>query len=153
MRFWDSSAIAPLIVTESNTPRVRGLLESDPDVTVWWTSRVECWSAIARSRRNGSLDVSAERRARDRLETFLSNWTEIQPSEELRRLAGSLLLRHSLRAGDSLQLAAAITAAGVPPRVPIVSLDERLADAAVREGFATLPDDRQAVVGGGSTRR
>ena len=139
MRFWDSSALVPLTVTEPNTTRLETLLDADPEIAVWWTSRVECWSALARRRRDGTIDLPGERLAHDRLDDLAATWTEILPSDELRRVAGSLLLRHSLRAADSLQLSAAITAAGVPPRIPIVTLDERLAEAAAREGFATLP--------------
>jgi predicted nucleic acid-binding protein len=139
MRFWDSSAVFPLAVEEPNTSRVTALLRDDPEVAVWWTARVECWSGLARLRRLGVLDAAAERQARESLDALFSSWTEIEPADELRRLAGSLLLRHSLRAADALQLAAAITAAGVPPRIPLVTLDERLAEAAAREGFATLP--------------
>jgi predicted nucleic acid-binding protein len=139
MRFWDSSALVSLTVTEPNTAQVGTLLDEDPEITVWWASPVECWSALARRRRDGAMDLPGERDARDRLSELAATWTEILPSEELRRLAGSLLLRHPLRAADALQLAAAITAAGVPPRIPIVTLDERLAEAAAREGFPTLP--------------
>jgi hypothetical protein len=139
VRFWDSSAIFPLAVREPKTDRVVGLLEEDPEVTVWWSSRIECWSALARLRRNRVLDLTTERQARELFDTLFTTWSEVQPSDELRRLAGSLLLRHSLRTGDALQLAAAITAAGAPPRAPLVTLDERLADAAALEGFDILP--------------
>jgi len=47
-----------------------------------------------------------------------------------------LLRVHPLRAGDSLQLAAAIIAAEhEPATLEFVSLDERLNEAASREGF------------------
>ena len=138
MRFWDSSAIFPLAVREPQTDRVVRLLEGDPEVAVWWSSRLECWSALAQLRRSQVIDLTGERQARELFDTLFSEWSEIQPSDELRRLAGSLLFRHALRAGDAQQLAAAITAAGVPPRVPLVTLDERLADAAAREGFEIL---------------
>jgi predicted nucleic acid-binding protein len=43
---------------------------------------------------------------------------------------------HPLRAADALQLAAAVVAAeGIPASLSIVTLDERLAAAARREGF------------------
>lgn len=46
-----------------------------------------------------------------------------------------------LRAADSLQLAAAIVAAEREPvTLELVSLDERLADAAAREGFRVLAE-------------
>lgn len=46
----------------------------------------------------------------------------------------------STRAADALQLAAAIVATEhAPASLPFVSLDERLNDAAAREGFQVLP--------------
>jgi hypothetical protein len=59
----------------------------------------------------------------------------------LRDLAERLLRVHSLRAADSLQLAAAIIAAEREPvTLDLVSLDDRLNDAASREGFRVLGD-------------
>lgn len=139
MRFWDSSAIVPLVVGEPNTNALRELLESDEAMAAWWASPVEVWLALARRRRDGGIDAAGEREARQRVEELSAAWTEILPSEEVRALAGTLLLRHALRAAHALQLAAAITAAGVPPRAPFVTLDGRLAEAAAREGFTTLP--------------
>jgi hypothetical protein len=46
---------------------------------------------------------------------------------------------HPLRVADALQLAAAFVAAERrPPSLQIVTLDERLADAARKEGFALV---------------
>jgi hypothetical protein len=51
-----------------------------------------------------------------------------------------LLRVHDLRGGDALQLAAAIaTAEGDPATLDVVTLDERVALAARREGFRVLP--------------
>jgi hypothetical protein len=67
------------------------------------------------------------------------NWHEVAPSESLRRSAERLLRVHSLRAADSLQLAAALVAANHDPQsIEFVCLDARLAAAAQREGFAVL---------------
>ncbi len=50
-----------------------------------------------------------------------------------------LLRTHSLRAADALQLAAARAASEErPDTLPFVTLDERLALAAQREGFAVI---------------
>jgi hypothetical protein len=50
-----------------------------------------------------------------------------------------LLRVHPLRAADSLQLAAAVVASeGDPGELPFVCLDEKLAQAASREGFVCL---------------
>ncbi|HET6470416.1 MAG TPA: hypothetical protein VFG38_01165 [Pseudomonadales bacterium] len=52
-------------------------------------------------------------------------------------MAERIVRVHVLRAADAFQLAAALTAAvGDPSSVEFVSLDERLIEAAAREGFA-----------------
>ena len=66
-------------------------------------------------------------------------WEEIAPSEIVHSAAQRLLRNHSLRAADSLQLAAAWIASGQEPAaLEIVSLDERLNTAARRERFTVL---------------
>jgi hypothetical protein len=62
------------------------------------------------------------------------------PTAALRDEARRLLHRHTLRAADALQLASALVAAdGDPAGLPFVCLDDRLRDAARREGFPLLP--------------
>ena len=56
MRFWDSSAIIPLIVEESASARIRDVYESDRGMLVWWGTLVEGRSCLARHRAGtGSL--------------------------------------------------------------------------------------------------
>ncbi len=58
------------------------------------------------------------------------------PTNALRNAAERMLRVHALRAADALQLAAALTAAADDPAtLDFVSLDQRLKDAAAREGF------------------
>ena len=74
-----------------------------------------------------------------RLEALRDAWAEIQPSDRVRTFAVRVLRTHPLRAGDALQLAAAIAAAeDHPATLPFVTLDERLGEAAEREGFVVL---------------
>ncbi len=75
-----------------------------------------------------------------RLELMSKTWDEIAPSDEIRGTAEKLLRVHDLRAGDGLQLAAAIAAAeGQPGEMEFVCLDQRLNLAAALEGFRLLP--------------
>jgi hypothetical protein len=54
-------------------------------------------------------------------------------------MASRLLRVHPLRAADALQLAAALAAAkGDPSSLDVVCLDQRLSEAARREGFRVL---------------
>ena len=141
MRFWDTSAIIPLIVREPHSDALRGLLEQDTGMVVWWATRVECVSAISRRARESTLDPEGEVSARELLNGLSESWTGAQPTARLRNLAEQVLATHPLRAADALQLAAALTWCGEQPQDrPFVSLDERLRNAAARSGFVLLPD-------------
>ena len=136
MRFWDASAIVPLLVSESATAELLDLLEKDRAMAVWWGTPIECTSAIARREREGALGAADATSALERLESLAAAWHEVLPLDPVRRTAQRLLRVHALRTADSLQLAAAICAAEhEPSALPFVSLDERLNDCAAREGF------------------
>ena len=79
MRFWDASAIVPLIMTEATTKPLQGLAAADPALLVWWGTEVECASAIARLEREGALDSPAVIEAFDRLKRLAEGWHEVDP--------------------------------------------------------------------------
>jgi len=136
MKFWDSSAIVPLLVNESTSKAALRELERDVDVLAWWGTEVECASALCRLERNGGLDERGLQEAIARLNDVAPSWQVIQPTSRIRAVAVRLLRIHPLRSADALQLAAALEAAEDEPRtLPFVTLDERLARSAVREGF------------------
>lgn len=136
VNFWDTSAIAPLLVTEPASALVRAILKRDVAMLVWWVTPVECLSAIARREREGAFSVGEARQARSLLESLRVAWSEVLPTDPVRDHAARLLLRHPLRAADALQLAAAMTwASGEPRGQGFCTLDERLAEAARGEGF------------------
>lgn len=139
MIFWDASAIVPLLAAEPATPRMQALAKEDPDMLVWWGSQVECVSALSRLEREAALDVKGISLAFDRLRQFADGWHEIEASETVRENALRFLRVHPLRAADALQLAAAFAAAERrPASLQVVTLDERLADAARKEGFVLI---------------
>lgn len=138
MRFWDSSAIVPLLVLEASSKAVMASYELDPEVIVWWATEVECVSALARLEREGGLTASSMGEGVRRLEGLARSWREIQPVVTVRQVAIRLLRVHPLRTADAFQLAAAIVATDRrPATLPFVTLDGRLAQAAEREGFST----------------
>jgi predicted nucleic acid-binding protein len=137
VKFWDASAIVPLLVAEELTRRLQALAAKDSAMLVWWGSLVECISALARLERDGALDVRAMTLALHRLRQLSGGWHEVDPSDEIREAAARFLRVHPLRAADALQLAAAFAAAERrPASLEIVTLDDRLANAARKEGFA-----------------
>lgn len=140
MKFWDASAVVPLLLTEPQRAGLLDALERDPVMLVWWGTPVECVSAIARREREGDLTLADATAAIGRLRALALSWDEILPSEAVRGIAQRLLRVHALRAADSLQLAAALVAAERDPAtLPLVSLDQRLSEAATREGFTIEP--------------
>jgi uncharacterized protein len=137
LRFWDSSAIVPLTIAEPSTEALQATAAQDPVMCVWWATEIECVSALSRLEREGGLTETATTVALERLDSLTEAWNEVQATDALRGAARRLLRVHALRAADALQLAAAVVAAeGLPASLDIVTLDERLAAAARREGFA-----------------
>ena len=139
MKFWDSSAVVSLLVAEPGTRAAQTLLREDQGIVVWWATPVECASAIARLEREGALDEGAANEAFDRLAGLAGAWHEIEATDLLRETAVRCLRVHPLRAGDAVQLAAALVAAqGRPSTLDVVTRDERLAAALRREGFRVI---------------
>jgi uncharacterized protein len=140
VRFWDSCAIIPLLTKELFSPSIRRIFDEDAVMVTWWGTVVECSSAIAKMRRTGKVSIEDEMRVREKLDAMAEKWSEIAASSEVRNTARLLLRRHTLFAGDSLQLAAALVCCGYRPEGAIfVCLDQRLRDAADGEGFTVLP--------------
>lgn len=136
MRYWDSSALVPLLLEESRTGALQELLSADREVVTWWGSRVECHSAVYRHVHAGRLDAAVAAAAEAVLAALAGRWLEIGGSEIVRETAERLLRGHPLRTGDALQLAGAIVASDFrPSTLEIVCCDHRLATAARREGF------------------
>ena len=139
MRFWDSSAIVPLMIVEPGSARVRNWFDSDSEIIVWTLTRVELLSAIARLRREDSRSATILTVVRRNIMRAWDGWSEITNVELVRRHAERLVESYPLRAADALQLGAALIAAeGEPANLDLVTLDHNLADAAEREGFAVF---------------
>jgi hypothetical protein len=140
MKFWDSSAIIPLCLNEAYSEKIVSLIKGDEDIIVWWATRIECLSALARRRREGALTVEAELAAKTVLSRLSEAWSEVLPGEQVRQRAERLLSVHPLRAADALQLAAALVwGEEMPQGLGLVCLDQNLREAALKEGFEVLP--------------
>jgi uncharacterized protein len=138
LKFWDSSAVVPLLVSETMSRSLQALYEVDPVMVAWWATEIECTSAIARRQRLGRLREDVVTEALARLDALKAGWHEVEPGEEVRESAKRLLRVHDLRTADALQLAAAFfVAEGRPSTLEFVSLDDRLLAVARREGFST----------------
>lgn len=141
MRFWDASALIPLCLQERQSTALKRLAQEDESLAVWWGSSVECLSAFARLRREAVLSETEEEQARVILRALQGSVTEIEPTPTVREQAGRVLRLHPLRAADALQLAAALVwCQGDPLQHGFICLDQRLREAARREGFTVFPN-------------
>jgi len=139
MRFWDSSAIVPLLVDQPATAGQQALLKADSSMIVWWMSESECFSALARLEREGALNNKGFLEAAARLDALSTNWLVVSAIEAVKQEVRRILRVHPLRCADAFQLAAAtIASERAPSSLCLVTLDERLALAASKEGFETL---------------
>ena len=139
MKFWDSSAILPLLLDERTSASVAAVYEDDERQIVWCLTEVEAVSALARRERQGGRPVDVER-ARTTLKILSERWEEVTSVESVRTRAIRLLGTHGLRAADALQLAAALVFCDERTEsLPFVCLDDRLAEAARKERFPVLP--------------
>jgi predicted nucleic acid-binding protein len=139
VRFWDASAIVPLVAFEKETGDCRTLLAGDTDIVVWLLTPVEVISALTRRLRENSLKPNEFGKAKEQLAALEKAWSEVISVEQVRERARRLLETHPLRAADSLQLAAALlTSEENPQGFSFVTLDRRLGAAAEREGFQVL---------------
>ena len=136
MRFWDSSAIVPLLVLEKETEQCIKAFQSDQVVLVWTMSKVEVFSALCRRFREGALKEVDFDSAKKRMNDFFDTAFEIISVPKVKDRALRLLQVHPLRAADAMQLAAVLVATQEDTsRMPIMSFDDRLTLAAKREGF------------------
>jgi predicted nucleic acid-binding protein len=144
VRFWDTSALIPLVVAEAASARAAHWLREDPNVVVWTLTRVELLSALARRRRS---EPTAERHlvtARREILRAWDAWSEIAVVESVRRYAERIVETHALSAADALQIGAALVAAdNHPSGLEFVTFDASQAVAAEREGFPVLTLDRR----------
>lgn len=139
MRFWDASAIVPLVCREAQSARCRSWLRADAVVIVWAFAATEIVSALARKRRDGVLKPAVLMHAKQRLLKLGNAWSEVVQYDAVRARARRLLETHPLRAADALHLAAALVAFEERTTgIEFVTFDDRLSDAAEKEGFLVL---------------
>lgn len=139
MKFWDTSALVPLITKEERTPDCQRIIGTDRNVAVSFITPLELTSTIWKRGRRW-IDQAAFRRSLFKIAEFESNWTNVDDAEDILKLARQLITLYVLRSSDAIQLAAALHLVDDHPEdLPFVSLDNDLRRAARSEGFAVLP--------------
>jgi predicted nucleic acid-binding protein len=139
LRFWDTSAVIPLISEEATPDVLNDLLREDRETSAWWGTWPECAVAISRFKRESIFDEESEEKARAALDTLAADWTEIEPTDDILLSVSLLSQDHPLKTADMLQLAAALRRCeGATSDAEFVCPDDRLRQAAWDEGFSVL---------------
>lgn len=133
MRYFDASALAKRYVREKGSVKVRRLLSEGLPATSRY-SAVEIASALARRAREGVISQDDRERTLAALQVDLSAMLIVELTAEVVMRAQALLQRHSLRAGDAVQLASCLhLREELEDDVSLVAFDERLVVAARKE--------------------
>jgi predicted nucleic acid-binding protein len=137
MRFWDSSALVPLVIRQRASAAADGWFGEDSAVALWALTPVEITSALWRHVREGAVAEDDALRAETRVDELVLSSYVVADLDTVSARGRRLLRVHALRAADASQLAAAILwAANAPQGRVFHTLDDRLAFAARREGFS-----------------
>jgi len=102
----------------------------------WWATPIEVRGALIRLHREGVISKPALQASRERLSGLLAASRCIEPVEIVRELALAQLDRFPLKAGDALQLAAALVWCRQRPHSRLfICNDRQLSSAAYELGF------------------
>ena len=135
LRYFDASALMKRYVREPGSVTVRRLLALGGAATSR-LSEVEVASALARRVREGTVSAGERDRAVAALAVDVAAMLVVEVTADLAAQARTLLERYPLRASDALQLASCLyVQAQVGDQVPLVAFDDRLIEAARREGI------------------
>ena len=138
--YCDTSALLKLYLPEPGSDEFNEVVEGRGDVIVSDLAVTEFISALARSRRQGSLPRDAARRLQHAILGRLDQgvYHRVELTRDVHRRAEQFLLslpETRLRAADALHLALATSARAAS----LASFDARLAAAARAVGLATYP--------------
>ena len=139
MRYWDASALVPLIVAEPDSRKMWERLAEDDRIATWVWSYTEIASAVERRARHRIISQEQRLLMLNRLLLLAQSWDEVTDVLAVRSRANALLARHPLRAADAGQLGAALLLQEqlVSP-LTFVCLDRNLSIAASDEGLHVL---------------
>jgi hypothetical protein len=102
-------------------------------------SAIEVASALARRERERAFTAVERDRGLKRLNADLAAWILVELTAELTGDAQTLLVRHSLRSGDAVQLASCLyLQRETGERISFAAFDDRLATAAHAEGLTLV---------------
>jgi len=137
---FDASTLVKLLLDEDDSETVGVLWTDTVDPFASIVGYPELRGSISRALRGGRIMPDAYPTVRLELEQLWGSVVEIRLEGTLPHLAGALADRHGLGVLDAIHLASALSIATPTDRPTFVTFDRRLAEAALAEGLAVLPE-------------
>jgi predicted nucleic acid-binding protein len=139
MLYWDTSALFAFLITEKHSAKLRSLVQQQGSSTAYTAiiTPLEFESAIQRRLSERTLNLREADRARLFGVDFRKQAYLVPLDQNALDTALHLQKIYGLRPGDAIQLASARLGTDNPSRVVFLCLDEKLTEAAKREGFQT----------------
>lgn len=138
--YFDASAMVKLLLVEEDSATAGRLWAQATEPFVSIVGYAELRGSVSRAARGGRIADEDHPTARLELERMWGTLAAIRLDGRLARLAGSLADRHALTALDAIHLASALSLREPGEDVAFVTFDRRLAEAALAEGLAVLPE-------------
>ncbi len=137
MLYWDTSALFAFLITEKRSQKLRAFVEAQ-EISKAYTSIItplELESAFQRRLSERTLTLKEADEAKLFAIDFRKKAFLIPLDQNTLDTALHLQKIYMLRPGDAIQLASARLGTNNPARVVFLCTDEKLTDAARREGF------------------
>ena len=135
----ESSAVLAWLFGEPGASAVTRILENSDAVIVSELTLLECERAVIRGLGLKELNRAEAERIRARLREAAEIWNVWRFSREILQRAAQPFPSEPLRTLDALHLAWALAVRSELPSVAILSLDERIRNAARPLGFQVYP--------------
>ena len=138
--YFDASAMANLLLAEDGSTTTGLLWKGAAEPFASIVGYAELRGAVSRAARGGRIARDDCPTARLELERMWGSLAAIRLDGRLARVAGALADKHGLTALDAIHLASALSIATPADQPTFVTFDRRLAEAAIAEGLAVLPE-------------
>lgn len=137
MLYWDTSALFAFLIAERHSAKLRAFIQAQGTSSAYTAmiTPLELESAIQRRLTERSLTLREADTARLFGVEFRKNAFLVPLDQNALDTALHLQKIYGLRPGDAIQLASARLGTDNPSRVSFLCMDEKLTEAAKREGF------------------
>lgn len=135
----ESSAVLAWLLDETTAPEVRQLLGDAESIVASELTLIECDRVLIRAVTLGELTEAEAADRRAQLSTAASHWHVLRIAQEVVDRARQPFPGEPIRTLDAIHLASTLTARSAIRDLNLLSLDDRVRNAARKLGIEVLP--------------